>query len=386
MIDFGMARGQFHEEYSEKKSYLRRGAVSPDYFSWGDLEQLLYCTDARGPSMVLYNGGVIPEAQYTEDVIEIGLQRRRIRKPAFYRLLRDGATLVLNRTEHRSLGIRRLCVAIGQFVGEHTVGNGYLAYAGDGTFGAHWDTHDVFAVQLLGRKGWRVFEPTFDLPITSQTSREHKHECPEKPYWEGTLEAGDVLYIPRGWWHHAIPMQDQHTFHVAVGVHRPMLLDYLLWACAHRLPLHVDCRRSLPVHGDSFDRVVRAFDAIRSELLDPENLRAFRRRVLERERVDARFDLQVLSPDRVKKLAPAERVTLNSAYALRIDGIAINGSAVQLSPCGEKILEVLMSQPSCSIEMLRACLPDCSEDQIRDEIDELVLSDLAEKDNPDASL
>ena len=42
-------------------------------------------------------------------------------------------------------------------------------------------------------------------------------EKPDTPLWEGMLEDGDLLYIPRGWWHVATPL-DEPTLHLTVGV------------------------------------------------------------------------------------------------------------------------------------------------------------------------
>ena len=42
------------------------------------------------------------------------------------------------------------------------------------------------------------------------------------------LEAGDLLYIPRGWWHVAMPL-DEPTLHLTVGVNNLTGADFLRW-------------------------------------------------------------------------------------------------------------------------------------------------------------
>src|SRR5690606_978731 len=138
---------------------------------------------------------------------------------------------------------KRLCAEIGRFIGAPASGNAYLSFNGNGTFGRHWDTHDVFAIQLIGRKRWRIFPPTFPLPLTYQTNQRSGPPCPSDPRLELTLEQGDVLYLPRGWWHHVIPL-DEGSFHLSVGVYPPPLYDYVLWASARYLQQQVDMRRS----------------------------------------------------------------------------------------------------------------------------------------------
>jgi ribosomal protein L16 Arg81 hydroxylase len=46
--------------------------------------------------------------------------------------------------------------------------------------------------------------------------------------WQGTLEDGDVLYMPRGWWHVAFP-RDEPTLHVTLGIRHPTGADVLTW-------------------------------------------------------------------------------------------------------------------------------------------------------------
>src|SRR5260370_25400476 len=82
------------------------------------------------------------------------------------------------------------------------------------------------------------------------------------PLWEGMLEDGGMLYIPRGWWHVAVPL-DEPTLHLTVGLHRPTGLDFVSWF-ANRLRSSVDVRDDLPRFGTSDEKeayVARVRDA-----------------------------------------------------------------------------------------------------------------------------
>src|SRR5690606_12888640 len=50
---------------------------------------------------------------------------------------------------------------------------------------------------------------------------------------------------PRGWWHDVIPLENQETFHVAVGLHPPHAIDYIKWAVGNLLPQHLEGRHAL---------------------------------------------------------------------------------------------------------------------------------------------
>ena len=79
--------------------------------------------------------------------------------------------------------------------------NTYLTTQDTSGFTLHWDDHDVIIVQLAGEKSWDVRTPSRPVPIyrdaapNSEPSNEH--------VWSGTLTAGDVMHIPRGYWHQA---------------------------------------------------------------------------------------------------------------------------------------------------------------------------------------
>jgi ribosomal protein L16 Arg81 hydroxylase len=59
------------------------------------------------------------------------------------------------------------------------------------------------------------------------------------------LEKGDVLYIPRGWWHQTSTIEGHPTIHLAIGLHASTLSDYLTWLSATLLTEDVALRRSL---------------------------------------------------------------------------------------------------------------------------------------------
>lgn len=47
-------------------------------------------------------------------------------------------------------------------------------------------------------------------------------------YMDIVLEAGDILYLPRGWWHDPVPVGEE-TVHLAVGVFPAYVNNYLTW-------------------------------------------------------------------------------------------------------------------------------------------------------------
>ena len=244
MVDFGMTPQEFHDTLLEKTCHLRKLAHPAPSFTWSDVDALLHQIEPVEPFFRLFVDGPVPAETYTREVMESGLRRRRLIPDRFTRLMAGGATLVLNRMEVFSVKARCLCGEVERFAGYQTTANGYITFGGQGTFGKHWDVHDVFAFQLIGAKQWKVYPPTFPYPLSNHFSGQLGQQCPPTPAVDCQLETGDLLYIPRGWWHQVTPL-DQPSFHLSVGLFVPTVFDYVMWVMSRALPQNPSARKGL---------------------------------------------------------------------------------------------------------------------------------------------
>jgi hypothetical protein len=274
MIDFGILPQEFHATLLEKNCHLRKRAVRVPPFEWRDLDTLLNQIEPKDPLFKLYADGPVPPAAYTEEVMELGMRRRKLVLDRFSHFMAGGATLVLNRLEGCSTSAQTLCHDVERYTGFPTTGNGYITFGGKGTFGQHWDVHDVFAVQLIGRKRWRVYEPTFAYPLSTHGSDQAQSRCPPTPVLDCVLEPGDLLYIPRGWWHQATPL-DEPSFHLSVATFVPTILDYVLWSCSHYLPQSAEVRRGLTGTADTLVQIEAALQAVKAAISNPTHVAEF---------------------------------------------------------------------------------------------------------------
>ncbi|MDP9498062.1 MAG: cupin domain-containing protein [Actinomycetota bacterium] len=130
-----------------------------------------------------------------------------------------GATLVLQSLHRSHPPVERFCRRLAAELGHATQCNAYVTPAGDAQgFDFHHDTHDVFVLQISGRKRWIVHEPVVRLPLPSQPqSGAHLVRDGAEPLLDVELEAGDALYLPRGYVHAALTT-DEHSVHLTVGV------------------------------------------------------------------------------------------------------------------------------------------------------------------------
>jgi ribosomal protein L16 Arg81 hydroxylase len=96
-------------------------------------------------------------------------------------------------------------------------------------------------LQLSGRKRWQVFAPTRIDPLTDDIETAQPPKAP--PIWEGILEEGDVLYLPRGFWHVAYPL-DEPSLHMTWSAHTFTGVEFLQW-WVRTLRRHPETRASL---------------------------------------------------------------------------------------------------------------------------------------------
>ena len=100
-----------------------------------------------------------------------------------------------------------------------------VSYAVDGgSVGAHIDHYDVFLLQGLGRRRWRISTD----PGASMATREDaeiKLLRDFGPTHEWTLDAGDMLYLPPGVPHHGVAIGECMTY--SIGMRAPSYAELL---------------------------------------------------------------------------------------------------------------------------------------------------------------
>lgn len=176
--------------------------------------------------------------------------------------LREGATLVLDAVDELYRPIEEIAEGLELTFREHVQVNMYAGWQTSRGFDLHWDDHDVFVLQVTGRKLWRIYGETRRHPVTGDQAA--RPENVDAPLWEAMLEDGDLLYIPRGWWHVALPVA-KPTLHLTVGVHNRTGLDLTRWLL-ERLRENENFRQDLPRFASSEERRTH-MGRLREELL-----------------------------------------------------------------------------------------------------------------------
>lgn len=329
-------------------------------FTWDDLNHLLNFHRLRSPDLRFHQGG--------ESLPDVSPRQWRDR-------LHQGATLILNNIHERVPPVAQFAAALQRELGHRTQVNLYLSPPTQQGFNCHYDTHEVFILQLDGVKEWFLYESTVAYP-TRETRTDTDLPPDTPPLWQGELKPGDLLYIPRGHWHYAITNHG-YSLHLTLGISSPTGLDWLEWAIA-QLQQQPQWRQSLPILNpqvaDFNVHLATLSTALTTFLNDPQTAPRYREHLQQQQPplplnlpsqlephidptawpVDVCFQVSPLHAPQIiaqsDKFAGADR-----HYTLRIADQQIVVQGLSL-----RALERLLSPDGCTLWDLADCAPELS--------------------------
>jgi ribosomal protein L16 Arg81 hydroxylase len=107
--------------------------------------------------------------------------------------------------------LSKVLIALEQALQTNLQANIYITPANAQGFKLHYDTHDIFVIQLKGPKAWRIYDTSEDLPVSLKAFNKQPELVKEL-----TMNAGDLLYLPRGVVHEAFT-SDVATIHLNIS-------------------------------------------------------------------------------------------------------------------------------------------------------------------------
>jgi hypothetical protein len=177
---------------------------------------------------------VHPEAFVLPQVTRRGQSLSLINMDRLGRLIQAGCTLVLDAVDLFDATMEVACRALQWWSSELVQVNTYLTTGSAAGFDLHWDDHDVIVVQLAGEKSWEVRGQRRIAPLYRDA--EPNSEPSADIVWSGTMQTGDVMHIPRGYWHQATRTDCGdcgYSLHVTFGFMKRTGIDWLSWLADH---------------------------------------------------------------------------------------------------------------------------------------------------------
>ncbi|XP_017064564.1 bifunctional lysine-specific demethylase and histidyl-hydroxylase NO66 [Drosophila eugracilis] len=153
----------------------------------------------------------------------------RATPPTVWALYSEGCSIrILNPSTYLP-GLRQVCSILQEFFHCLVGANVYLTPPNSQGFAPHYDDIEAFVVQVEGRKRWRLYEPPKKSDQLARfSSGNYDQEELGEPLLDEVLEAGDVLYFPRGTVHQAITEEEQHSLHITLSVYQQQAYANLL--------------------------------------------------------------------------------------------------------------------------------------------------------------
>lgn len=282
----------FLRDYWESKPlHVRR--ATPSFFdrvlSLADVSTMITSTEMRQSDLRLVRDGIpLAPSTYTRPLPWAdGTVDGVVLTDRVFSEYHAGATIILEALQRKWRPLTRLCRTLETFLCQGVQANVYLTPKNSRGFAAHYDTHDVFVLQVAGTKSWRIYRPLVELPLAGETTLggDNIKARVGAPLHRLNMQSGDTLYIPRGYIHEAAA-GGQASLHITVGVIAVTWAEALSHALATVSAHDIRFRRSLPLHAGrtmDFDRrVTKQFEELLAVLQESTDVRELIEQMLER--------------------------------------------------------------------------------------------------------
>jgi lysine-specific demethylase/histidyl-hydroxylase NO66 len=239
----------------------RTGADFSDLLSVEAVDELISRRGLRTPFVrMAKTGSVLPTSRFTRAGGAGASIGDQVADDKVLNLFLDGATLVLQALHRTWPPLVEFGAALSSELSHPVQINAYVTPPQNQGFAAHYDTHDVFVLQVHGTKRWVIHEPVVRWPLPEQNWEKHRDQVSRAaagdPALDVVLAPGDALYLPRGYLHSATALGEA-AIHLTVGVH-PLTEFDLLRELLASLTSQSELRASLPIGADLGDSAVLA--------------------------------------------------------------------------------------------------------------------------------
>ncbi len=233
----------FNVNYWEKQ-FLHISRNDPNFFtplfSIEALDKVLEYSRPQGISLkvIKNNQSIIPSVYENQDG-SLNLNQ-------LYTSYADGNSIIVNGMQRYWDPIKSLIESIRQQISHNASANLYLTPENEKAFSPHYDSHDVFAIQISGEKHWILYDDAhFKTPLLNSYQPTFQREQLTGAR-EITLRAGDILYMPRGVPHEAYTT-DKSSMHITIGIYSTQWIDLIMKSLLNLSQKHIELRKALPV-------------------------------------------------------------------------------------------------------------------------------------------
>ena len=217
----GMPSEDFLLNISGQRAYGPHASAArlqaADLAEMADIDYMMSHARFRGTDVQpIWNGGARPDRHTTA---ESGPNTDYV---YVYGQFAKGVGLRLLRVERYLPRVAGFAAELGAVLAENVSANIYLTPANGEGLDRHYDSHDVFVLQCVGSKRWRLYADDYasarQRPTGSAYAFDSKKHPPGRVDRDVEMTPGDLLYLPRGTMHEVAPPSGD-SLHITFAVH-----------------------------------------------------------------------------------------------------------------------------------------------------------------------
>ncbi|XP_041469685.1 ribosomal oxygenase 1-like isoform X2 [Lytechinus variegatus] len=237
----------FKNIFERKPLFLKRHNKNyfTDIFSSEELSDILKENDLQFTRN-------IDVTTYTNGKRETHNPTGRAQPQVVWDYYRNGCSVRILNPQTYSTRVCQLLAALQEFFGCFVGANIYLTPPGSQGFAPHYDDIEAFVLQLEGKKHWKLYNQRSPSEVLPRFSSSNFTDADiGEPILNTTLEAGDLLYFPRGVIHQASTPSETHSLHITISACQKNtwgdLMEHVLTRALHVVrEENIEFRKSLP--------------------------------------------------------------------------------------------------------------------------------------------
>ncbi|CAA7393037.1 JmjC domain-containing protein [Chryseobacterium fistulae] len=199
------------ENHFEKSPFTKsiKGDL-PISFTYDDFQDILVKLIDQSPDsiQITKNGKLVFPNLFT----------KTISYPEIIRDYREGATITVNFISSFNSSLKKICEQMEHIFECPVECSAFLTPPNVQGFSPHFDSAEVFMVQIEGSKHWKIYSPILDLPLERQKAIVSDKIFETTPLLDTTLEKDSILYIPRGFIHYGHCNETEPSLHITFGL------------------------------------------------------------------------------------------------------------------------------------------------------------------------
>jgi hypothetical protein len=241
----GMEIQRFDVEVREKRVAKFEAAIGEEQldqlYSLAKLEGLLKIEAIPTGYVDIFDGGQLRR------LVDVQNKSGKTSLAVITENLQKGATIRVRDADKFDAQLSHFVKDVQRYFAAASQINVYLTPPSEAGFPPHFDTTDVFIVQCVGSKEWKIFHEytnKTELPVM-ETPWDADRFKPSGPDESITLRPGDVLYLPRGAMHEAF-CAERESMHLTISIASLTFADLIAKTLRAAAESDIAFRRRVP--------------------------------------------------------------------------------------------------------------------------------------------